>query len=135
MIIDPKSHVPIYRQIVDQIRQSIAVGVYGPDEALPSLRKLAQEIITWEDKSCYNHMVAYAGLTPPLIADDLSHNDGLRFEQARVIKELGQKYQNGEWSNASTLFAKSLHHHNKEEQKFQLTDIFCDVYPFPARTY
>ncbi len=79
------------------------VSMFG----IPAMRKLAKEIITWEDKGCYNHMVAYAGLTPPLIAEDLSHNDGLRFEQARVLKELGQKYQREGWSNASNLFAKS----------------------------
>jgi len=74
---------------------------------IPAMRKLAKEITTWEDKSCYNHMVAYAGLTPPLIAEDLSHNDGLRFEQARLLKALGQKYHNTEWSKASNLFTKS----------------------------
>lgn len=74
---------------------------------IPAIRKLAKEIATWEDKACYNHMVAYAGLTPPLIAEDLSHNDGLRFEQARVLKALGQKYHNTEWSKASNLFMKS----------------------------
>jgi hypothetical protein len=74
---------------------------------IPAIRKLAKEITTWEDKSCYNHMVAYAGLTPPLIAEDLSHNDGLRFEQARLLRALGQKYHNTEWSKASNLFTKS----------------------------
>ena len=48
------------------------VSMFG----IPAMRKLAKEIITWEDKDCYNHMVAYAGLTPPLIAEDLSRNDG-----------------------------------------------------------
>jgi hypothetical protein len=52
-------------------------------------------------------MVAYAGLTPPLISPDLSHNDGLRFEQARVLKEIGQKYHRTEWVNASGLFVES----------------------------
>ena len=52
-------------------------------------------------------MVAYAGLTPPLVEEDLSHNDGLRLEQARVLKELGQKYQRKEWGIASNLFMKS----------------------------
>ncbi|MDD5288876.1 MAG: BtrH N-terminal domain-containing protein [Dehalococcoidales bacterium] len=79
------------------------VSMFG----IPAMRKLAKDIITWEDKACYNHMVAYAGLTPPLVAEDLSHNDGLRFEQARVLKELGQKYQKKEWSEASNLFTKS----------------------------
>jgi len=52
-------------------------------------------------------MAAYAGLTPPLIAEDLSHNDGLRFEQARVLKELGQKYDRKQWFDAYSLFIKS----------------------------
>ncbi|MFC1981224.1 BtrH N-terminal domain-containing protein [Chloroflexota bacterium] len=74
---------------------------------IPAMRKLAKEIITWEDKGCYCHMVAYAGLTPPLIAEDLSHNDGLRFEQTRLLKELGQKYQREKWIDASNRFVKS----------------------------
>ncbi len=79
------------------------VSMFG----IPAIRKLAKEIVFWADKDCFTHMVAYAGLTPPLIAEDLSHNDGLRFEQARVLKALGQKYHNTEWSKASTLFMKS----------------------------
>lgn len=74
---------------------------------IPAMRKLAEEIISWKDTDCYQHMVAYAGLTPPLIAPDLSHNDGMRFQLARVLKEMGQKYQRKEWENASSLFIKS----------------------------
>jgi hypothetical protein len=74
---------------------------------IPAMRKLVKEIVSWTNKDCFRHMVAYAGLTPPLIAEDLSHNDGLRFEQARVFGDLGQKYQRKEWSNASILFRKS----------------------------
>ena len=44
MIIDPKSSVPIFRQIVQQIRDAIDAGVYRSGEALPSLRALAVEI-------------------------------------------------------------------------------------------
>ncbi len=44
MIIDPKSNTPIYRQIVEQIRNAIDVGVYRPGETIPSLRALAVEI-------------------------------------------------------------------------------------------
>ena len=79
------------------------VSMFG----IPAIRKLAKEIIFWADRDCFRHMVAYAGLTPPLIAEDLSHNDGLRFEQARVFGDLGQKYKRKEWSGASILFRKS----------------------------
>lgn len=79
------------------------VSMFG----IPAMRKLAKEIVSWGDRDCFRHMVAYAGLTPPLISRDLSHNDGLRFEQARVFGELGQRYQRKEWSQAANLFRKS----------------------------
>jgi hypothetical protein len=74
---------------------------------IPAMRKLAKEIVSWTDADCYQYLVAYAGLTPPLISPDLSHNDGLRFEQARVLKEIGLKYHKTDWVNASGLFLES----------------------------
>ncbi|MFC1872565.1 DUF4872 domain-containing protein [Chloroflexota bacterium] len=74
---------------------------------IPAMRKLEKEIHSWTDNDSYSHMVAYAGLTPPLVTPDLSQNDGLRFEQARVLKELGQKYRREKWSQAATLFLYS----------------------------
>jgi GntR family transcriptional regulator len=44
MRIDPRSHVPIYLQIADEIRAAVAAGIYRPGEALPSLRATAVEI-------------------------------------------------------------------------------------------
>ncbi|MBM4433064.1 MAG: DUF4872 domain-containing protein [Chloroflexi bacterium] len=74
---------------------------------IPAMRKLAKDIADWTDKECYRYMVAYAGLTPPLISEDLSHNDGLRFEQARVLTELSSKYNRKLWSDAAGLFTAS----------------------------
>jgi hypothetical protein len=74
---------------------------------IPAMRKLARDIITWDNDECFNHMVAYAGLTPPLIASDLSHNDGLRFEKARVLRDMGKKYQKRKWGDAAHLFMNS----------------------------
>ena len=42
--IEPESHVPVYLQIVEQLRSAIAAGVYKPGEAMPSLRSLAMEL-------------------------------------------------------------------------------------------
>jgi GntR family transcriptional regulator len=39
--LDPKSGVPIYRQIQDQIRYGIASGRLRPGEQLPTVRELA----------------------------------------------------------------------------------------------
>lgn len=44
MLIDPKSSIPIFRQIADQMRSAIDAGVHRPGEMLPSLRALAVEI-------------------------------------------------------------------------------------------
>ena len=44
MLIDPKSSTPIFRQIAEQLRQSIDSGVYKPSEMLPSLRAMAVDI-------------------------------------------------------------------------------------------
>jgi GntR family transcriptional regulator len=44
MKIDPGSHVPIYVQIVGEVRAAIDAGVFRPGEALPSLRVLAVDL-------------------------------------------------------------------------------------------
>jgi DNA-binding transcriptional regulator YhcF (GntR family) len=42
--LDSKSGVPIYRQIVDQVRHGIASGRLHPREQLPTVRTLAVEL-------------------------------------------------------------------------------------------
>jgi GntR family transcriptional regulator len=42
--LDPKSGVPIYRQIQDQIRYGIASGKLSPGEQLPTVRALAVDL-------------------------------------------------------------------------------------------
>src|SRR5687767_5187911 len=44
MRIDPASHVPIYLQLVAELRAAIAAGVFRPGEPLPSLRGLAADL-------------------------------------------------------------------------------------------
>jgi GntR family transcriptional regulator len=36
---------PIYRQLMQQVRRLIAAGVLAPDDALPSVRELAQALV------------------------------------------------------------------------------------------
>ncbi len=43
MEIDPRSHIPIYLQIADGIREAVAAGVYLPGEAIPSLKAMSLE--------------------------------------------------------------------------------------------
>jgi GntR family transcriptional regulator len=42
--LDPKDARPVFRQIVDEVRRCISVGVLKADEPLPAVRKLADEL-------------------------------------------------------------------------------------------
>ena len=42
--VDPSSDVPIFRQIVQQIKTAVAMGRLRPEDPLPSVRQLAVEI-------------------------------------------------------------------------------------------
>lgn len=42
--LDPKSGIPFYRQIIDQIRYGIATGTLKVGEQLPTVRALAVEL-------------------------------------------------------------------------------------------
>ena len=72
-----------------------------------AMRKLAKDITKWGNKECFNHMVAYAGMSPPLIPDNLSQCNGLRFEQSELLEKLGKKYSRENWVEVGKLFYKS----------------------------
>ncbi len=42
--VDPNSGVPVYRQIVDQVRYQIAAGLVKPGDELPSTRVLSSRL-------------------------------------------------------------------------------------------
>ena len=42
--LDPKSGVPFYRQIIDQVKSAIATGTIGPGDRLPTVRQLAVDL-------------------------------------------------------------------------------------------
>lgn len=42
--IDPADAQPIYRQIVDDVKRQVALGILRPDEPLPAVRQLASEL-------------------------------------------------------------------------------------------
>ena len=44
MKVNPRSHVPIYLQIAEEVRAAIAAEIYRPGEPLPSLRVMAIDI-------------------------------------------------------------------------------------------
>lgn len=44
MNIDPQSHIPVYLQIVDELRCAVVRGVYREGEVLPSVRELSLKL-------------------------------------------------------------------------------------------
>jgi GntR family transcriptional regulator len=44
IVVDPHSGVPVYRQLMDQIKFHIASGLIKPGDDLPSTRKLSAEL-------------------------------------------------------------------------------------------
>lgn len=44
IIVDVKSRVPIYEQIISSVKSSVIDGLFLPDEPLPSVRTLAGEL-------------------------------------------------------------------------------------------
>jgi hypothetical protein len=73
---------------------------------IPAMRRLAKEIVSWDDEECFKHLVTYA-TTPPEPPNTFEHSDGMRFFQAGVLEGLGQRYKVSEWIDASRQFRKS----------------------------
>lgn len=44
IVVDPQSGVPVYRQLMDQIRFHVATGLLSPGDELPSTRALSAEL-------------------------------------------------------------------------------------------
>jgi GntR family transcriptional regulator len=44
IVVDPRSGVPVYRQLMDQVKFHVASGLLGPGDELPSTRALSTEL-------------------------------------------------------------------------------------------
>lgn len=42
--VDPRSGIPIYLQIVEQVKRSVALGLLAPGEQLPTVKQLALDL-------------------------------------------------------------------------------------------
>ena len=70
------------------------------------MHKLADEVLKWKNKKCFEHMVTYA-TTPPLLPETFENSHGMRFWQADVLGTLGDNYNVSNWTEASKLFRRS----------------------------
>ena len=89
---DPSDDQPIYRQIVDQLRQFIAAGTLQPGDPLPSVRQLAADL----GVNLNTVAIAYRELAGEGLVE-IKHGRGARvtahrqqrFDEERVRKLLG----------------------------------------------
>ncbi len=42
--VDPRSGIPIYLQIIEQVKRSVALGLLAPGEQLPTVKQLALDL-------------------------------------------------------------------------------------------
>lgn len=42
---DPTNGLPVYLQIVDQVRRAVAIGILMPGEQLPTVKQLASDLV------------------------------------------------------------------------------------------
>jgi GntR family transcriptional regulator len=43
--VDPTNGLPVYLQIVDQVRRAVAIGILKPGEQLPTVKQLASDLV------------------------------------------------------------------------------------------
>lgn len=43
--LDPKSQIPIWEQIVNQMKEMVMKGIYQPQDKIPSVRELSSQLI------------------------------------------------------------------------------------------
>ena len=43
--VDPGNGLPVYLQIVDQVRRAVAIGILKPNEQLPTVKQLASDLV------------------------------------------------------------------------------------------
>jgi len=90
ILIESQSGVPIYRQIVEQIRFQIASGLLRPGDELPSTRTLSQELgVNPMTISKSYGLLEEEGLVVrrpglPLLISERSTDDELRAREAQL---------------------------------------------------
>jgi len=78
------------------------VKIFG----IPAIRRLSKEVLSWRDRTSFEHMVIYA-TTPPTIPENFESSHGMRHWQAAVLRNLAKRYDIDIWEDASKLFEQS----------------------------
>lgn len=107
---------------------------------IPAMRKLSNEVIEWNSRDCFEHLVIYA-TTPPHLPKTFENSDGMRFLKSQVIRMLGEKYSNIDWIKASVLFEKSgkliieLCKNAMKQQSEEISDLISQIADIEENAY
>lgn len=73
---------------------------------IPAMKKLAAEILDWQNNASFEHLITYATI-PPHIPKSFDNSDGMRQWKTVIFKYLGEKYNISQWKEASIIFSSS----------------------------
>jgi len=73
---------------------------------IPAMRKLGEEIASWDNQASFRHLVTYATV-PPVLPETANRSDGMRFVQSSVLRKLGENYSRSKWVRAAYMFEES----------------------------
>jgi GntR family transcriptional regulator len=101
--IDLKSGVPLYRQIIDQVKSAIATGALGPGDRLPTVRQLSVDLSVNPNtvSRAYNELVETHMGSGTFIGNKLVERDEV--ERRRMLEQLCQEFLSRASSHGFTL--------------------------------
>lgn len=93
--VNPRSGVPLYVQIVQQVKHAIDVGALQPGEQLPTVRQLASELTiapntivkAYNELQAMNLIDSRAGVGTVVTANLDSNNSNIRTRQVTLLRE------------------------------------------------
>jgi GntR family transcriptional regulator len=98
--INPRSGVPLYLQLVEQINHALAVGILRPGEALPTVRELAKSLAiapntiskAYGELETQGLIVSRAGagtMVSPTLVETMQHQarEDLRLRLSQLVRD------------------------------------------------
>src|SRR5512143_64898 len=105
---DLKSGVPIYRQIIDQVRSGIATSALGPGDRLPTVRQLSVDLSVNPNtvSRAYNEL-ELTGLVETHMGSGTfignKHVERDEVERRRMLEQISQEFLSRASSHGFTL--------------------------------
>lgn len=127
IIVDPHSGVPVYRQMMDQIRFQIASGALAPGDEIPSTRALSQRLgVNPMTVSKAYSLLEEEGIVerrpglPLVVADraaaDVDHDRGDQLARVLEPAAVAARQLGMSTTKAVSVFRRLLEHSNRTSE-------------------